>query len=193
MCSVTAFGPYLTKFRDWQWIHNFVQKFSTKLHFWVGLARSICFVANCLVAKALSWRVCISARAKMEQFLSLNHYLYHVSHNNFQFPLMNSSACCDLFSLEIGLIFCFNACAEIDSKLLRNQNLKKRHSLNFFSIPTLRFHSSVGGSTQRVSRRNEFKPWQSPSSLTGLNSLLLPTVTAVTLKEHLVTCHSEVK
>ena len=39
---------------------------------------------------------------------------------------MNSSACCDLFSLEIGLAFCFNACAEIDSKLLRNQNLKKK-------------------------------------------------------------------
>lgn len=71
----------------------------------------------------------------MEQFLSLNHYLYHVSHNNFQFPLMNSSACCDLFSLEIGLAFCFNACTEIDSKLLRNQNLKKKAFIKLFLNP----------------------------------------------------------
>ena len=71
----------------------------------------------------------------MEQFLSLNHYLYHVSHNNFQFPVMNSSACCDFFSLEIGLAFCFNACAEIDSKLLRNQNFKKKAFIKLFLNP----------------------------------------------------------
>ena len=48
---------------------------------------------------------------------------------------MNSSACWDLFSLEIGLVFCFNACTEIDSKLLRNQNLKKKAFIKLFLNP----------------------------------------------------------